>query len=50
MSMATACGLVTVWLGVPPEHDKEFNDWHNLEHLLPAMRPHNAQEQADLSC
>jgi hypothetical protein len=31
--MASAEGLITVWLDVPPEHEEEFNDWYNLEHL-----------------
>src|SRR4051812_39535274 len=31
--MTDAQGLITVWLNVPPEHDEEFNDWYNLEHL-----------------
>ena len=31
--MARADGLITVWLDVPEEHDEEFNDWYNLEHL-----------------
>ena len=31
--MGNADGLITVWLDVPPEHEEEFNDWYNLEHL-----------------
>src|SRR5690348_10250507 len=31
--MPQAHGLITVWLNVPPEHEEEFNDWYNLEHL-----------------
>ena len=31
--MSKAAGLITVWLDVPPEHEEEFNDWYNLEHL-----------------
>ncbi len=30
---AQAGGLVTVRLDVAPEHDAEFNDWYNLEHV-----------------
>ncbi|HTP95224.1 MAG TPA: hypothetical protein VMK05_05205 [Burkholderiales bacterium] len=29
----TAQGLITVWLHVEAEHEDEFNDWYNLEHL-----------------
>jgi hypothetical protein len=28
-----ARGMFTVWLDVPPEHEAEFNDWYNLEHI-----------------
>jgi hypothetical protein len=31
--MPQAHGLITVWLNVPTEHEDEFNDWYNLEHL-----------------
>jgi hypothetical protein len=34
--MATAVdaqGLINVWLDVDLEHDEEFNDWYELEHL-----------------
>jgi hypothetical protein len=31
--MPGAQGLITVRLDVAPEHDEEFNDWYNLEHL-----------------
>ena len=31
--MADADGLITVWLDVGPEHEEEFNDWYDLEHL-----------------
>jgi hypothetical protein len=31
--VARAEGLITVWLDVAEEHDEEFNDWYNLEHL-----------------
>ena len=31
--MPEAQGLITVWLNVQPEHEAEFNDWYNLEHL-----------------
>jgi hypothetical protein len=31
--MAGADGLITVWLDLLGEHDEEFNDWYNLEHL-----------------
>lgn len=30
---ATASGLITVRLHTAPEHDDEFNDWYNLEHV-----------------
>jgi hypothetical protein len=28
-----AAGLITVWLDVPPEHERELNDWYAREHL-----------------
>jgi hypothetical protein len=31
--MPDAQGLITVWLDVAPQHEEEFNDWYNLEHL-----------------
>lgn len=31
--MSNANGLVTVWLHVAPEHEEEFNDWYDREHL-----------------
>ena len=31
--MTEALGLITVWLNVPPEHEKELNDWYDHEHL-----------------
>ena len=33
MPNADAQGLITVWLNVGPEHEEEFNDWYDLEHL-----------------
>ena len=33
MTQTTACGLVTVWLHVPPQHEEEFNAWYELEHI-----------------
>jgi hypothetical protein len=30
---AQASGLITVWLDVPPEHERELNDWYDQEHL-----------------
>jgi hypothetical protein len=26
-------GLLAVWLGVPPEHEEEFNAWYKYEHM-----------------
>jgi hypothetical protein len=26
-------GLFAVWLGVPPEHEEEFNAWYKYEHM-----------------
>ena len=31
--MEQAKGLITVRLDVAPEHEQEFNDWYNLEHV-----------------
>jgi hypothetical protein len=31
--MTKAEGLINVWLNVPPEHEKELNDWYDREHL-----------------
>lgn len=31
--MTQANALITVWLDVAPQHEAEFNDWYNLEHL-----------------
>ena len=31
--MPEAHGLITVWLNVPGEHEKELNDWYDREHL-----------------
>lgn len=30
---AQANGLITVWLDVPPDHERELNDWYDQEHL-----------------
>ena len=26
-------GMLAVWSEVPPEHEEEFNDWYNQEHI-----------------
>jgi hypothetical protein len=31
--MTNADGMVAVWLNVRPEHEEEFNDWYELEHV-----------------
>ena len=38
--MDGAKGLITVRLHTPPEHEEEFNDWYDLEHVpqLTALR------------